>query len=142
MFDVFQNVLFGKKKSNADAEKEKPFSDDFVMIGQTSSDPPPIREADPIPHERLFPKRDFGPSFLPDDDKPTISSAEKDPHFPIMPLQDVPFIINSSLTASAKLDQIWQTIAQSIASIGSSSPYQEDYDFSLEKSVIAETANK
>lgn len=55
MFDVFQNVLFGKKKSNADAEKEKSISDDFVMIGQTSNDQAPLREAEPIPNERLFP---------------------------------------------------------------------------------------
>lgn len=36
MFDVFQNVLFGKKKSNADSEKEKTDTDDFVVLGQTS----------------------------------------------------------------------------------------------------------
>lgn len=38
MFDVFQNVLFGKRKSNADSEKEKTDADDFVVLGQTSSD--------------------------------------------------------------------------------------------------------
>lgn len=38
MFDVFQNVLFGKKKSNADSEKEKSDADDFVVLGQTSNE--------------------------------------------------------------------------------------------------------
>lgn len=38
MFDVFQNVLFGKKKSNTDSEKEKTDADDFVVLGQTPSD--------------------------------------------------------------------------------------------------------
>lgn len=61
MFDVFQNVLFGKKKSNADAEKEKSISDDFVMIGQTSNDQAPMREAEPIPNERLFPVSPHNP---------------------------------------------------------------------------------
>ncbi|GFQ75936.1 UMA domain-containing protein [Trichonephila clavata] len=142
MFDVFQNVLFGKKKSNADAEKEKSYSDDFVMIGQASNDPPPGREAEPNPSERLFPKSPFGESFLPDSTPETSPVKKEEVYHQIMPLQDVPFTLNSSLYASSKLDQIWKTIAQSISSIESSKSYQEDYDFSLEKSVISETANK
>lgn len=45
MFDVFQNVLFGKKKSNADSEKEKSDADDFVVLGQTSNEQA-VKEAD------------------------------------------------------------------------------------------------
>ncbi|GIY18652.1 hypothetical protein CDAR_11771 [Caerostris darwini] len=139
MFDVFQNVLFGKKKSSSEADKEKSCSDDFVMIGQTSNDLGAGKDAESNPNERPFPK--FGESFLPDS-VPEVSPVKKEAHPQIMPLQDVPFTINSSLYASSKLDQIWKTIAQSISSIENSKTFQEDYDFSLEKSVISETANK
>ncbi|KAF8792507.1 uncharacterized protein LOC129968651 [Argiope bruennichi] len=141
MFDVFQNVLFGKKKSNADTEKEKSNSDDFVMIGPTSNEQGPAREPELNPLERNPPKNPFGESFLPDY-IPEASPKKEEVYHPIMPLQDVPFSINPSLYASSKLDQIWKTVAQSISAIESSKPFEEFYDFSLEKSVISETANK
>lgn len=63
-------------------------------------------------------------------------------NIPIMPLQDVPFTLNSALLASAKLDQIWAGMAPIISSINQYKPYKESYDFSLEKSVIAESVQK
>jgi len=139
MFDVFQNVLFGKKKSNAESEKEK-FSDDFVMIGQAASDQ--SKETENNPSERQFPKNPNTARFLPDNYTSTSIIKKEEKHCPIMPLQDVPFSINANFYTSSKLDQIWKSISQSISSIANSSPYQEDYDFALEKSVIAETSNK
>ncbi|KFM59839.1 hypothetical protein X975_21837, partial [Stegodyphus mimosarum] len=138
MFDVFQNVLFGKKKSNAESEKEKSDTDDFVLIGQSSNEQVSVKESESSPHDPQFPKNPYQGITLGED---ALSSTKcADTNIQIMPLQGVPFVINANLYASAKLDQIWQGIAPSIATIGHSSPYREDYDFSLEKSVISETA--
>ncbi|XP_042898309.1 uncharacterized protein [Parasteatoda tepidariorum] len=132
MFDMFQ--IFGKKKSNTENEKDKN-SDDFVMLGHSE-------QPEQNPGERPLPKNPNTARFLPDNFTPTPIIKKEEKHHPIMPLQDVPFTINSSLYASSKLDQIWKSVSQSIGSIGNSCPYQEDYDFALEKSVIAETCNK
>lgn len=80
-------------------------------------------------------------SFLTETPLPAIPKTEET-NFPIMPLQDVPFTLNSALLASAKLDQIWAGMAPIISSINQYKPYREDYDFSLEKSVISETVQK
>lgn len=80
-------------------------------------------------------------SFLTDTPLPAVPKTEE-PNIPIMPLQDVPFTLNSALLASAKLDQIWAGMSPIISSINQYKPYKEDYDFSLEKSVISETVQK
>lgn len=134
MFDVFQNVLFGKKKTSAESEKDKSSdSDDFVLI---SAEQNSTKESETISNE-LLPKNPYSifltdKNFLP-------SPKTEEPNTIIMPLQDVPFTINSSLQASSKLEQIWKAVAPALSAITQSGSYESNYDFSLEKSVISET---
>lgn len=139
MFDVFQNVLFGKKKSSTDSEKEKTDADDFVVLGQTSNEQA-VKDPDSNPTDFPFPKNPY--SYWGDSSLPAVPKTEEKKDCPIMPLQDVPFTLNSALLASTKLDQIWSGMSPILSSISQYKPYRDDYDFSLEKSVIAETVQK
>ncbi|XP_054724680.1 uncharacterized protein LOC129234663 [Uloborus diversus] len=139
MFDVFQNVLFGKKKDKSEKENSGSEVDDFVLVGQSSGEQAAVaKEASEFPYlNNKYFANNFPPAQMPE-----VATRKEETYVQNVPLQDVPFIINAALSASAKLDNLWQGMGQVLSFVDKYKPYTDDYDFSLERSVIAETMQK